>query len=206
MSAVSRSGWADALGARLDDLHPRLRAYFSPLPAGHIGVGEGTFSRVGTPRRWLWPLLRPLHDRSVVYAGWQLSVPFRITNRLVEARTVSERTFLLPEEPWTMRDAVFVNPHGRLVDELGDAGPVAASFEITVTDGALHLTSHAIGLRWRGFRFRMPRPLSPVVKLTESFDDISQRQRVSVTIDVPLLGRIYEYAGDFRYRIEQERG
>lgn len=204
MSAVSRSGWAEALGARLDDLHPRLRAYFSPLPEGHIGIGEGTFSRVGTPRRWLWPLLRPLHERGVVYAGWQLSVPFRITNRLVDARTISERAFLLPEERWTMRDAIYVNPHGRLVDELGDGGPVAASFEITVADGALLLISHAIGLRWRRLRFRMPRLVTPVVKLTESFDDITQRQRVSVTIDVPLLGRVYEYAGDFSYRIEKD--
>lgn len=204
MRPAPQSPYAHALGERIHELHPRLRDYFGALPAGHIGVGEGVFSRVGTPRRWLWPLLRPLHERSVIYAGWQLSVPFRVTNRLIGARAVSEREFLLPGQSWTMRDAVSLNPHGRLVDELGDSSMVAASFDIAVTDGALQLTSHAIGLRWRRLRFRMPRLLSPVVQLTESFDEVIERQRVAVTIDVPLLGRVYEYSGDFTYRIEEE--
>lgn len=203
MRPVLQSPYAQALGERLDELHPRLRDYFSPLPEGHIGIGEGVFRRVGTPRRWLWPLLRPLHDRSVIYAGWQLSVPFRVTNRLVAGHAISEREFLLPGQSWTMRDAVSLNPHGRIVDELGDSGAVAASFDIAVHDGALELTSHAIGLRWGRLRVRVPRVLSPVVRLTESFDDVIERQKVSVTIDVPLLGRVYEYSGDFVYRIEE---
>src|SRR5690606_10278747 len=197
MRHVPRSPYAQVLGDRMSELHPRLRDYFSPLPEGRIGVGEGTFSRVGTPRRWLWPLLRPLHERGVIYAGWQLSVPFRITNRLVAGRMVSEREFLLPGQPWTMRDAVRLNSHGRLVDELGDSGGVAASFELLVADGTLQLISRAVGLRWKRLRFRMPRLLSPVVRLTERFDDVIDRQRVSINIDVPLLGRVYEYSGDF---------
>ncbi|WP_228479919.1 DUF4166 domain-containing protein [Microbacterium abyssi] len=189
----------------MNDLHPRLREYFSPLPDGHVGIGEGTFRRVGTPRRWLWPLLRPLHECGVVYAGWQLSVPFRVTNRLVAGRAVSEREFLLPGQQWIMRDAVSLNPHGRVVDELGEPGVVAASFDVEVDAGALSMTSHAIGIRWGRLRLRLPRLVSPVVRLTEAFDDEVGRQRVSVVIDMPLLGRIYEYVGDFSYRIEEQR-
>jgi hypothetical protein len=48
----------------------------------------------------------------------------------------------------------------------------------------------------------MPRALSPVVRLTERFDDALDRQFVALTIDVPLVGRVYEYRGHFRYRIE----
>lgn len=199
------SPYAQVLGDRIADLHPRLRAYFSALPDGHIGIGEGTFSRVGTPRRWLWPLLRPLHERGVIYAGWQLAVPFRVTNRQVAGRAVSERGLLLPGAPWTMRDAVSVTPHDRLVDELGEPGVVAASFDVEVRDGMLSMRSHAVGIRWGRLRLRIPGLLSPVVRLTERFDDEVERQRVSVTIDVPLLGRIYEYAGDFSYCIEKEQ-
>ncbi len=68
----------------------------------------------------------------------------------------------------------------------------------------LHLTSRAVGIRWGRLRIRLPRVLSPVVRLTERFDDAIDRQRVSVAIDMPVLGRIYEYAGDFSYRIEEE--
>lgn len=198
------SPYAAALGERLTQLHPRLREYFSTIPEGHVGVGEGVFRRVGTPRRWLWPLLRPLHERSVVYAGWQLSVPFRITNRHVAGRVVSAREFLLPGQSWTMRDAVALRSHGRLVDELGDPGVIAASFEIEVRGGSLTLVSRAIGFRIGRAHIRVPRIVAPVVRLTESFDDDVERQHVSVTIDVPLLGRVYEYAGDFRYRIEKD--
>lgn len=147
MSHFSQSPYARALGDRMRGLHPSLQQYFSSLPEGHIGVGEGVFSRVGTPRRWLWPLLRPLQDRGVVYAGWQLSVPFRVTNRLVDGRAVSEREFLLPGQSWTMRDAVALSPNGRLVDELGEPGVVAASFEAEVRDGALTMISRAVGIR-----------------------------------------------------------
>lgn len=200
------SPYAQALGDRLTQLHPRLREYFSTIPEGYVGIGEGVFSRVGTPRRWLWPLLRPLHERGVIYAGWQLSVPFRVTNRQVAGRVVSAREFLLPGQAWTMRDAVSLRPYGRLVDELGEPGIVAASFDVEVRDGALRLVSRATGFRFGRVRIRVPRLVGPVVRLVESFDDAAVRQRVSVTIDVPLLGRIYEYSGDFRYRIEEETG
>lgn len=205
MRHASQSPYAQVLGDRLNELHPRLREYFSALPGDSIGVGEGVFRSVGTPRRWLWPLLRPLHERGVVYAGWQLSVPFRVTNRLIDGRVVSEREFLLPGQAWTMRDAVSLKPHGRLVDELGAGGVVAASFDVTVQEGALKMRSHAVGIRIGKVRVRIPRFLSPVVNLTERFDDVIERQRVSVTIDVPVIGRVYEYSGDFSYRIEEKK-
>jgi hypothetical protein len=56
-TSIERSPWEAALGDVLGGLHPRLRGYFAAIPAGHLGVGEGVFATVGTPRRWLWPLL-----------------------------------------------------------------------------------------------------------------------------------------------------
>lgn len=40
-----------------------------------------------------------------------------------------------------------------------------------------------------------------MIRLTERFDDALDRQRMSLTVDAPLLGRVYEYRGDFTYRI-----
>ncbi|WP_417510843.1 DUF4166 domain-containing protein [Microbacterium sp.] len=201
MRRIARSPYEQVLGERLHDLHPKLQQYFSTIPEGHLGVGEGIFRSVGTPRRWLWPLLRPLHRRGIVYAGWQLHVPFRVTNELIAGRMVSDREFLLPGQPWTMRDAVVHRAHGRLVDELGDPAVVAASFDVAVDDGALSMVSHTVGIRWGRLRIRIPRLIAPTVQLTERFDDGSERQQVSVTIDMPLIGRLYEYSGDFTYRI-----
>jgi len=35
-------------------------------------------------------------------------------------------------------------------------------------------------------------------------DDALGVQRVALTVDAPVLGRIHEYSGTFRYRIEED--
>lgn len=204
MTPASQSPYARALGERLNDLHPRLRAYFLAVPEGAVGIGDGVFHSVGTPRRWLWPILRLLERRGVVAAGWEHDVPFTVENRSVGSRTMGIRTFMLKRGKWVMRDAVVLTTHGRVVDELGEPSLIAASFEVATSRGALRLTSHTVGIRLWRLRLRIPRVISPVVRLTESFDDATNRQAISLTIDAPLIGRVYEYRGDFTYRIHHE--
>ncbi|MBO9625274.1 MAG: DUF4166 domain-containing protein [Microbacterium sp.] len=205
MTPVPQSPYARALGDRVAELHPRLRAYFQAVPDGHVGIGDGVFRRVGTPRRWLWPLLRVLERRGVVPACWEHDVPFRVENRTIAARAIAEREFDLPGGTWTMHDSVVLSRHGRVVDELGEPGVVAACFDVDVHRGGLRLTSRAVGLRIGRMRLRLPAIVRPTVRLWERFDEGIDRQRVSLTIDAPLIGRVYEYAGDFAYRIERQR-
>lgn len=204
MTPVPQSPYARALGDRLALLHPTLQQYFAAIPEGHVGVGEGVFSRVGTRRRWLRVLLRPLQRRGVVAAVWEEDVRFRIENRTISSRAIAERRFAFAQGEWTMRDAVALTRHGRVVDELGEPALLAACFDVEVDDGSLRLTSRAVGVRLGPLRIRVPRLLSPVVRLTERFDDAIGRQRVALTVDAPLIGRVYEYAGAFDYRIEKE--
>lgn len=185
-------------------LDPPTQTYFRGVPEGHVGIGEGVFAGVGTRHRWLAPLLRPLHRRGILVAGWYTDVPFRIENRVVAGRAIAERTLALPGGAWTMRDAVALKPHGRLVDELGEPALFAASFDVGTDRGALRLTSHAIGMRIGRLRPRISGRLVPRIRLREGLDADSGRQRVELTIDAPLIGRIYEYTGTFAYRIEEE--
>ncbi|WP_217181871.1 DUF4166 domain-containing protein [Streptomyces sp. AC495_CC817] len=201
---MPQSPYARAIGERIDELHPRLRSYFQAVPEGSVGIGEGVFRRVGTPRRWLWPALRMLERRGVVAACWEHDVPFRVENRTIASRAIGRRDFDLPGGTWTMHDAVALTRHGRVVDELGEPGLVAACFDVEVRDGALELTSRAVGIRLRGLRLRLPPFLAPRVRLRERFDDATDRQRVSLTVDVPVVGRVYEYDGDFTYRLEKQ--
>jgi hypothetical protein len=204
VTPVPQSPYSRALGARIDDLHPRLRAYFAAIPEGAVGIGEGVFHSVGTPRQWLWPLLRILERRGAVAAGWEHDVPLRVENRTIASRAIGERTFQFARGSWVMHDAVALTRRGRVVDELGEPGVIAACFDVDVRDGALRLSSRAVGLRFGRVRVRTPRFIAPVVRLSERFDDTLDRQRVSLTVDAPLLGRVYEYRGDFIYRIQQD--
>lgn len=203
MEHVPHSPYLRALGGQRGALHPALRMYFAATPRGQVGVGEGTFSRVGTPKRWLWPVLRMLQRHGVVHAGWHHDVPFTIRNLSVAGRVVSERKLHLPEGDWTMTDSVSAGAHGRVLDQLGEPVTLSAVFDVSVDEDALALRSRRVGIRLGRVRVRLPRLIAPVVRLRESAEKQAGNQRVALTVDMPLIGRIYEYEGVFTYRIER---
>lgn len=204
MDHVPQSPYLRALGDQRPGLHPALSTYFSPVPRGSVGIGEGVFERVGTPRRWLWPVLRMLQGGGAVLAGWHEHVPFTIRNRTIAGRAVSVRTLHLPGGDWFMKDTVIARPDGSVVDRIGEPTTLAVAFDVSVDEHALALRSTAMGVRLGGLRVRIPRLLAPVVRLRESAEKQVGRQRVELTVDAPLIGRIYEYAGTFSYRVEVE--
>jgi hypothetical protein len=42
------------------------------------------------------------------------------------------------------------------------------------------------------------------LRLVERFDDASESQHVHVTLEAPLIGRLYEYSGSFTYELQRE--
>jgi hypothetical protein len=211
LQPTAESPYVGALGPRIDELSPRLRAYFGTIPEGWVGRGEGVFTTFGTRHRWLAPVLRVLARRGVVAPGFHEQVRFRIENRTVAGRAVATRRLALPGGEWTMTDAVHLTSRGTVVDVIGAPATVAAEFGIRVAAGALELRSTTIALRWGRLTMRVPRGLAPVVRLRErdappTGDGLdSGAQQVELTIDVPLIGRVYEYRGTFAYRIEEDR-
>jgi Domain of unknown function (DUF4166) len=192
---AAESPWQRALGSEFSSLHPRLHAYFSAIPADRVGRGAGVFEVVGTPRRWLWPVLRILQRRRILFPVWERDVPFTVENRSDGGVVRAIRTFRLADGDRVMVDAVSFEA-GRLVDHLGDGGLLGARLTASVVDGELRLVSTSA--RWG----RMPIPFAPRVELTERFDDTVGRQHVALTLRSGVFGRIYEYSGHFDYRIE----
>lgn len=188
----------------MEQLHPRLRTYFSTIPAGKVGIGAGVFDTFGTRYRWLAPFLTPMRHRGVIVPGLHRDVPFRVENRTVSGRALAKRILSLDNGSWTMSDSVRFTRRGCIVDRLGHPETVAASFEIDIVDGELRMVSRAVGLKLGRLRIRVPSGAAPRVRLTERFDDETERQQVKLTIDMPVLGRVYEYSGSFTYRIEDD--
>jgi len=202
------SPYRAVLGAAFDDLHPRLRAYFDAIPAGAVGRGTGVFDTVGTPRRWLWPVLAMFARAHVMFPVWERAVRFTVENRAVTAADGSPavaavRVFQLRDQRAAMIDEIGVSD-GALVDRLGRPLRTEARFAATVLDGGLRLRSTAVWLIVGGRRVRIPRPLAPVVVLTERWDDTAEVQSVSITVAAPFIGRVYQYRGRFHYRIAEE--
>lgn len=184
----------------LDGLHPRLRAYFSSIPAGSRGSGAGVFDTVGSPRRWLWPVLWVLGRQGVVFPFWGRA-PFTVTNRQTDAGLTAVRTFQFPAGPRSMVDLMSLRG-GMLHDELGARRRYGVLLTASVERGALHLRSQRMWLRLGGIRV----PVPARVEILERWDEAVDRQHVSAAIIVPLIGLAYEYSGYFDYALVDEGG
>jgi hypothetical protein len=199
------SPYEEALGGLIDELHPRLRAYFSEIPSGSTGVGTGTFDTVGTPRLWLWPALVVLGAQGIAFAAWRRRVPFTVLNHpIVDAfgypAILAHRLFRFRLRTRRMEDAITAE-RGRLVDHLGFTRRLSVQLDASVTDGRLTLRSRRVSLRAGRIHLPLPRNITPSITLIESFDDSTDSQNVSVTVDLPRVGRVYEYSGSFSYEI-----
>ncbi len=84
---------------------------------------------------------------------------------------------------------------------LGKPPIVEAEFDVDVVNGGLRLQSRRVGLRLGRLRVVVPKAMCPVIALSERFDDSTDRQRVDLVVDAPIIGRVYEYAGTFTYRV-----
>lgn len=175
----------------LTGLHPRLADYF----AGTGGVGHGVFDLVGSPRRWLWPVLWVLGRQGVVFPFWG-SAPFTVINRRLDAALTATRTFHFPGGDSSMIDLMSV-VGGELYDELGIKRRYRARLTGSVVDGALQLSSTSLSVRLG----RAHLPLPAQVTVLERWDAASDSQHVSVVITAPVIGRVYEYSGYFTYEV-----
>lgn len=143
----------------------------------------------------------------------------------------SERRIQLEGSTWTMRDAMRSLPRaggrgeGGIVDVLGSPALIAATFAVTSpAEDTVVLDSRRVEMRIGSRALRIPGWCAPRVRLVETrlphrADDSpadgtpegaaeaahaqqAPHQQVTVTIDLPVIGRVYEYAGGFTYRLE----
>jgi hypothetical protein len=207
--APAVSPWQAVLGDDLDALPPSLRGYFGAIPAGSTGVGSGVLDVLGTPRRWLWPLLAIVGRGGALFPVWARDVPFEVVNRPVSAdghpAVAATRTFHLPDGDRAMVDltAAIAGPGGvELADLLGRDRTLRVGLRAAVVDDGLLLVSTTVALRVGPVRIRLPRPLTPRLRLRERVG-ADGRQHVALTVDLPPIGRLYEYSGSFDYaRVE----
>ena len=91
---------------------------------------------------------------------------------------------------------------GTLDDRLGRPVRAVAVFRASIREGGLRLRSERVTLVAGRLRLRVPRAVAPLIVLTERFDEHEDRQRVAITVTMPIVGRVYQYAGWFRYEVD----
>jgi Domain of unknown function (DUF4166) len=206
----ARSPYERALGDRFSELHPQLQVYFAAIPDGHVGHGTGVFDTVGARRWWARATLRLL-GAGVLFPVWERDVPFTVVNRPERSPSgqlavAAERTFRLRNGDRVMTDRV-ATAERTLVDVLGRKRRFRARFQPNVCDAGLQLDSTDVEVRVGRHHLRMPRAVAPSIRLTEraaAGESSARLQHIAITVDVPVLGRIYEYSGTFTYELRKE--
>lgn len=142
-----------------------------------------------------------------MFPVWERDVPFTVVNRAASAHNApavsAQRTFHLAGGDRVMRDLIVATPSG-LVDVLGGRRRFLVRLAAEVDTGALRMRSRRVLLRIGSLHIRIPHALAPVAVLTELFSDADSRQHVALSITLPVIGKVYEYAGSFEYKIRLE--
>lgn len=199
-----RSAWESALGAKGEELHPRIRDYVRPVPLGYVGRGEGVFVEAGCVSRVFRPALRLAAVMRIAFPERGASIPFAIENRTDARGTVHARR----ELRFTGRKRVMVDAvrehRGLAVDALGSGGLLEAALRVGAVDGALVARSGAVRVRLAGLWFGVPRVVRPRVALVERWDETVGRHHVDVRVTMPGFGLVYGYHGWFDYAVVPE--
>ncbi|MDH6180942.1 hypothetical protein M2152_001124 [Microbacteriaceae bacterium SG_E_30_P1] len=198
MPADPGSPWRDALGEDWERLDPHLISYFGALTPAQIGRGRGVFDVVGTPRRWLWPLLSLLGAVHVLFPAWQHDVPFQVRNTDAGGGRVGLRLFEFTGRRRTMVDRVAMD-NRHLTDVIGRPGFIRVELVPRVDDGALVLESAGVSV----VGVPVPRSIAPRVFLRESWDRTNDMQHVDFRLEHPQLGLLYEYSVSFTYTVTE---
>lgn len=196
--------WERAAPEAVASLDPGLRAYFTGTAEEVVGKGRGVFRCVGTPRRWLWPMLWLLGKEGIVFPVWQQDVAFEVVNRPSvdshgRAAIFATRNFKFANDARQMVDVITAEQDDLLCDYLGKHGWLAASLRVEAVHGAMQLSSERIRIRVPGGWLPVPKAIAPWVQITERFEPTTGKQHVRMQLSQPQLGLLYEYDGEFSY-------
>jgi hypothetical protein len=193
----------EALGDDFARLHPALQKRFDVgLDTGYACVGTGVMTSIRRGPWWTVPFLQIGRLRNILVADVGENVPFTIENYpyldpFGRETVTFVRHYRVHAVPARF-DATMVLAEGRVIDYLGTHQHLAVDLDLTVEDdGSLLLRSDAQRFYEGPIAFRFPMLLSGRAELRESYDDVSGRYRIDLTVSNRLLGFLFGYTGEF---------
>lgn len=201
---MTRSMFADAMGADFERLHPMLQKRFGVgLDSGYACVGRGTMTRIRRGPWWTVPFLQIGRLRNILVADTGTDVPFTVENFPYrdpfgrETITFVREYRARPRRPARF-DATMVLDRGRVVDYLGTHQHLVVDLDLRAgSDGSLRLTSGPQRFYEGPVGFRFPTLASGYATLVESYDDEAECFRVQLEVRNRVFGFLFGYEGTF---------
>jgi hypothetical protein len=197
-----------ALGSDYRKLHPRIQERFGfSSEDGVASFGQGVMERVWFAK---WAAV-PLYIgtwRNILFPNGGSQIPFTIENFAYKdvygRETVTwNRKFKFPKAirhfDATM---VYSTRRRKIVDYLGNRQHLAVDLDVRADEnGGIRIRSGDQRFYEGWLQFRFPRTFTGDAEVCEWFDDEASVFRISVKVDNPLLGTIFEYQGSFQARL-----
>ncbi|GBG10087.1 DUF4166 domain-containing protein [Paenibacillus agaridevorans] len=209
-----KSIYEKALGADFSKLHPRIRERFGFSSSDRVkSVGRGTMERIRYAKLAALPLYAGT-KRHIMFPQGGHDIPFTIENyAYVDGygrETVTWiRSFKFPNAIRRF-DAtmIYSDSRGRIVDYLGTKQHLAVDLQISAApNGGIRIRSGEQRFYEGLLQFRFPASLTGIADVCEWYDDRADCYRISVEVNNPLIGTVFEYEGSFQARLaETEQG
>ncbi|MFC4512867.1 DUF4166 domain-containing protein [Streptomyces ehimensis] len=194
-----------ALGADFDRLHPRIRRRFSVgLDSGELCVGHGVMDEVRHGPGFVRPFLAVGGTRNVLVPRAGRNIPFTIENVPYRDSYGREtvtfvRTFHFPERAHRFDATMIFSPERDcVVDYLGTHQHLASDLHFAADPtGALVIRSGEHRFREGPVDARVPGLIAGDAVVRESYDDSTDRFRITVTVTNRRFGFLFGYRGSF---------
>jgi len=200
--------YEQALGADFRKLHPRIRERFGFSSEDRVAsVGHGIMERIRFSKLVSIPLYMGA-KRHIMFPQGGSRIPFTIENFAYVDRYGREtvtwvRTFKFPNALRRF-DAtmIYSRKRNRIVDYLGNKQHLAVDLEVSAApNGGIRIRSGEQRLYEGLLQFRFPMRLSGIADVCEWYDDPADCYRISVEVNNPLIGTVFQYEGSFRARL-----
>jgi len=200
-----------ALGPAYDQLHPQLQRRFGFSAADGVAcVGRGTMDRVWHRRIITRPFLGLGARRHILVTGSGRDIPFTIENYAYRdgfgRETVTfARTFWFDTVQHWDATMIYSAERSAIVDYLGTHQHLAVDLHMTVdAQGGLLIRSGAQRFRECGIGLVVPRLITGVAEVRESYDDDQERFCIEVVVTNPVFGPLFGYRGTFTATYPQQ--
>ncbi|NIK71515.1 MULTISPECIES: DUF4166 domain-containing protein [unclassified Paenibacillus] len=201
---MTGSIYEQALGARFNNLHPRIQERFGFSSKDRVAsIGQGVMDRIWF-NKWAAIPLALGASRHIMFPQGGSGIPFTIENYAYRDGFGRETVTWIRKFQFKRAirhfDAtmIYSADRNRVVDYLGNKQHLAVDLDITAaSNGGIRIRSGDQRFYEGPIQFTCPALLTGTADVTEWYDDDREKFRISVIVSSPVLGTVFHYEGSF---------